>query len=263
MGISAVKVALDKLPYDIKEVDLIVGASYSPFDTVATLAHVVQEAFQIPDTRCVYISSACSSFINAMEIVEGYFATGKASKALVVVSEHNTAYSHETDEKSGHLWGDGAAAIFISRDSVGKNEGKIVASMTRGLGNVGKASEAVYLHPRNGGLMMPHGKDVFTHACKYMTEALLDILNKNSIPLVSLTYLIPHQANMRIIKYLACELNFDEEKIITNIQELGNTGSASTLIALSQNMHRLKPDDLVAFTVFGGGYSSGSMLIRF
>jgi 3-oxoacyl-[acyl-carrier-protein] synthase-3 len=181
MGIEAVKEAMKNLPYPISDVDLIIGASYSPFDTVATLAHAVQEHFEIAGAKAVYISSACSSFINAMEIVEGYFAIGKASKALVVTSEHNTAYSNETDEKSGHLWGDGAAAIFLSKEPVAKNEGKVVDIITRGLGNIGKASEAVYLHPTNGGLLMPHGKDVFTHACKYMTEALVDILEKTKL----------------------------------------------------------------------------------
>jgi len=158
MGIEAVKEAMKNLPYPISDVDLIIGASYSPFDTVATLAHAVQEHFEIAGAKAVYISSACSSFINAMEIVEGYFAIGKASKALVVTSEHNTAYSNETDEKSGHLWGDGAAAIFLSKEPVAKNEGKVVDIITRGLGNIGKASEAVYLHPTNGGLLMPQVK---------------------------------------------------------------------------------------------------------
>lgn len=90
MAVEAVKNTVDKLPYPITDVDLIIGASYSPYDTVATIAHVVQEAYSIDKAKAVYISSACSSFINAMEIVEGYFASGKASKALVIASEHNT-----------------------------------------------------------------------------------------------------------------------------------------------------------------------------
>lgn len=263
MSIKAVEAALENLPYDIQDVDLIVGASYSPWDTVATIAHEVQHTFNICDSQAIYISSACSSFINAMEIVQGYFALGKATKALIIASEHNTAYSNETDEKSGHLWGDAAAAMFISKDPVKENEGKIIDVYTRGLGNVGKGTEAVFLHPTNGGLIMPFGKDVFNNACKFMSEAILEVLSRNNKKVEDIDYLIPHQANMRIISYLAGDLKVEESKIITNIEQLGNTGCASTLIGLSQNLDKIQKGNLVGFTVFGGGYSSGSMLIQY
>lgn len=263
MGIEAVKNALENLPYDIQEVDLIVGASYSPWDTVATIAHEVQYHYNINDAQAVYVSSACSSMINAMEIVQGYFAMGKATKAIVIASEHNTAYSDETDEKSGHLWGDGAAAVFISKEKISENEGQVIDIFTRGLGNVGKGIEGVFLHPTNGGLIMPYGKDVFTHACKYMSEALVEVLQRNQYKVSDVALLIPHQANMRIINHLAKDLKINVAKVVTNIGEYGNTGSASTLIGLSQNLHKIKEGDLVGFTVFGGGYSSGAMLIKY
>jgi len=263
MSIEAVKAAAKNLPYNISEVDLIIGASYSPYDTVATIAHVVQNAFDINNAQALYVSSACSSFLNAVEIAQGYFAMNKASKVLIVASEHNTVYSDESDEKSGHLWGDGAAAVFLSKEPVQKNEGKIVDILTRGLGNIGKSVDAVFLHPREDGLVMPNGKDVFTNACKYMIEALSEITERNNVSIENLDYIIPHQANMRIISYISQQLKYDEQKIITNIQDLGNTGCASTLIGLSQNINKIKKGDLIGFTVFGGGYSSGSMLIQF
>jgi len=263
MSIDAVKNAMENLPYSIKDVDLIIGASYSPYDTVATIAHAVQESFGIENAQAIYISSACSSFINAVEIAQGYFAMGKASKALIVASEHNSAYSHDSDEKSGHLWGDGAAAMFISKEPVNKNEGKIIDVYTCGLGNVGKAIEAVYLHPGNGGLVMPNGKDVFVHACQFMSNVLIKILERNNIAIEKLDYLIPHQANMRIIKHIASELNYKEEQIFSNIEDLGNTGCASTAICLSQNSNKIEPGNLIGFTVFGGGYSTGSMLVQY
>jgi len=198
-----------------------------------------------------------------MEIVQGYFALGKATKAIVIASEHNTAYSDETDEKSGHLWGDGAAAVFISKEKMTENEGQVMDIFTRGLGNVGKGIEGVYLHPTNGGLIMPHGKDVFTHACKYMSEALVEVLHRNNYKVEDVDLLIPHQANMRIISHLAKDLKINLNKVITNIGEYGNTGSASTLIGLSEHLDKIKKGDLVGFTVFGGGYSSGAMLIQY
>ena len=94
MGLEAVKALLPKLPFDVEEIDLIVGASYTPADTIATLGHVAQNYLKIPHIPVVYLSTACSSLINAIEIVEGYFATGKSSKALVVVADHNTAFAN-------------------------------------------------------------------------------------------------------------------------------------------------------------------------
>lgn len=263
MGIEAVNAALKTLPYTINDVDLIIGASYTPYDTVGTLAHEVQRHFSIENAKSVYISSACSSLINALEIVEGYFATGKSEHALIVVSEHNSAYSHDDDEKSGHLWGDGAACIFVSKNHVKPNSPYIRDIYTKGLGHVGRSIEAVFLHPANGGLLMPFGKDVFVHACNYMIEALDILLERNNLSVNNLTYIIPHQANMRIINHIAEHYKIPEERMFNNIEELGNTGCASTLIALSQNIHKIEPEALLGITVFGGGYSCGSLLMQF
>lgn len=84
MSMEALRNALPQLPYDITEVDLIISASYSPYDTVATAAHNAQFEFNITNAKALYLSSACSSFINALEVVEGYFAMGKACKALIL-----------------------------------------------------------------------------------------------------------------------------------------------------------------------------------
>lgn len=84
MSMEAIRNALPLLPYDITEVDLIISASYSPYDTVATAAHKAQFEFNIKNAKALYLSSACSSFLNALEVVEGYFAMGKASKALIL-----------------------------------------------------------------------------------------------------------------------------------------------------------------------------------
>lgn len=263
MAVEAVNRALKSLPFDIKEVDLIVGASYTPYDTVATIGHTVQREFGISEAQVVYVSSACSSLVNALEIVEGYFAMGKATRALVIASEHNTFYSDETCEKSGHLWGDGATALLISDEPMGDKPGEILNIFTRGLGHIGKGTEAVFLRPGEGGLQMPDGRDVFMHACNFMRVALERTLESCNLTIEDLDFIIPHQANHRIIANLIKQLTLQPKKVLTNIQELGNTGCASTGICLSQNMDKIPVDSLVGLTVFGGGYSAGAVLIRF
>lgn len=263
MGLTAVKNALPKLPYNIEDVDLIIGASYTPLDTVATLAHVTQREFNIQNARAVYVSSACSSFLNALEIAEGYFALNKANKALIVCSEHNTAYSNDTDPKAGHLWGDAAVAVFVSKDKQAENEPEITEIYTRALGHVGKGPGGVYLRPKTEGIQMPDGRDVFMHACRFMCEAIHHVTEKQDCEIEDLSYIIAHQANMRIINNVAGQLKLSDDKFLSNINELGNTGSPSSPLVFAQNYEKFKSGDKVVLTVFGGGYSSGGCFIRF
>ena len=262
MGLEAIADAAKKHPYDIKDVDLIVSASYSPYDTVATLAHEAQKEYDITGAKAVYCSAACSSFINGLEIVEGYFASGKASKALLICSEHNTYYSNEADPKSGHLWGDAAVAFFISKDRIADADKEILTVFTEGLGNIGKGPEGVKLRPKEDGITMPDGRDVFIHACRYMTYALDKGLKQASLTIDDIGSFICHQANKRIVAQVGHRLEKPMDAFINNIEELGNTGSASAALVYAQNRDRIPQGSNVAFMVFGGGYSCGCFIIR-
>jgi 3-oxoacyl-[acyl-carrier-protein] synthase-3 len=201
--------------------------------------------------------------LNALEIVEGYFAMEKASKALIVCSEHNTAYSNDTDPKAGHLWGDAAVAMFLSKEKQKDHEPEIVEIYTRALGHVGKGPGGVYLRPKTEGIQMPDGRDVFMYACKYMCEAIECVVKKQNCSLEDVSYIIAHQANMRIIQNVARQLKLPDERFLSNITELGNTGSPSSPLVFAQNYEKFKSGDSIVLTVFGGGYSDGSCFIRF
>ena len=262
MSVEAVEAAICRLPYPLGDVDLIVGATYTPYDTVATLAHAVQNHFPFRRARALSVSSACSSFLNALEIVEGYFATNKAHRAIVVAAEHNSAYSDDMDIQSGHLWGDGAGAVFISNERLTDRDLEIIDLDTVGLGHIGKGMEAVHLRPNNGGLRMPFGRDVFVHAIRYMVSEVETLLTKNGFTGEDIKHFIPHQANSRIISHIAASFGLKNEEMILNIGETGNTGCASTPIALSQSWDRFQRDELIVLSVFGGGYSGGAMLMK-
>ncbi len=262
MGLAAIDNAIKSLPYDPSEVDLIVSAAYSPADLVATLAHEAQRKYNIDGAKAVYASSACSSFVNGLEIVEGYFASGKARKALLVCSEHNTYYANESDPKCGHLWGDGAVAFFLSAEPCAPGEPEIKHIYTCGLGNVSKGPEGVKLRPHEDGITMPDGRDVFMHACKYMVHALEQVTAPEQLTLQQLDYIICHQANMRIVANVIHQLGMPAEKFLSNIAELGNTGSASAAIVFAQNRDRFTKGDRIGLTVFGGGYSCGAFLVE-
>lgn len=263
MAMDAVANALPKLPYDIKDVDLIVAAAYTAYDTVATVAHEVQKAYDIDGARALYMSSACSSFVNGLEVVEGYFASGKAKKALLICSEHNSYYSNDDDEKAGHLWGDAAVAFFLSTEPCAPGEPEITAIYTAGLGNISKGPEGVMLRPREGGIQMPYGRDVFVHACKYMIDAL-DKAGEmaGGFKAKDMDRIICHQANGRIVDNVAHQLELPKSTFVNNIGELGNTGSAGAPLAFAQYRDEFPKGSKIGLTVFGGGYSCGAFVVR-
>jgi 3-oxoacyl-[acyl-carrier-protein] synthase-3 len=263
MGLAATAKAIEKLSYSVQDVDLIVSAGYTPEDTVGTLAHIVQREYNIRNARTMMVSTACSSFLNALEIVQGYFALGKATKALIICSEINSAYNNECDPKCGHLWGDAAIAMFVSKERITGNEPEILNITTRGLGHVGKGPAGVILSLRNGGLQMMYGKDVFSHAVQHMIEALKTVAGEINITVQDVDYVIAHQANMRIVSSMLHVMNIPEHKSLNNIKKYGNTGSASAFLVFMEHWHLYEKNMLIGITVFGGGYSSGAILIRF
>ena len=121
--------------------------------------------------------------------------------------------------------------------------------------------EAVHLRPRDGGILMPEGRDVFIQACTYMPKNVLHLLEKNGYTLDNLTYFIGHQANMRIMANIAKQLNLPDENF-AQYRGAGKYGSVSSALVYAQNDKNFKKDDLIAITVFGGGYSTGACLIK-
>lgn len=262
MAYEAVEDALTRLIYPVTDVDLIVAAHYCAYDTVGTVAHRVQRKFGITGAKAVYASSACSSFVNGLEIIEGYFAMGKAKRALLICSEHNSYYSNDHDSKAGHLWGDAAVAYFLSAEKVSDNDIEILSIYTEGVGHIGSGPDGVLLRPKEGGISMPNGRDVFMYAVKYMQYALEKNLEEAGLNKDDINYFITHQANMRIVKQLARMMDMPMERFLNNIQELGNTGSASAPLVLSQHQDELKKGDMVSLMVFGGGYSCAAFTVR-
>lgn len=265
LAIKALENLLASFPNkDLPSIDLIVGATYTPYDTIHTLAHAVQRYLKIDEIPVVSISTACSSFLNALEIVQGYFAMQKASLALVVAADHNTAYSDETDKNSGHLWGDGAVAVLISQKKpFDATYLRVIDIFTAGGGSLGKADESVFLRPIHEGFAMNNGRDVFLYACEYMNKASLHILQRNQKTIDDVAYFAPHQANKRITSHVADSLGLPMEKVLSNIEYFGNTGCAGCVIAIWENQRKFQHKDLILMAVFGGGYSYGAALLEY
>ncbi len=262
MSLRAVEDAASSLPYPITEVDLIVQASYSPDDTVGTTAHRIQRHFGIENAKVMYVSSACSSAINALEIVVSFFRSGIAHKALVIAGDRNSTYSDDNDSTHGHLWGDAAVAYFLSTERHTDRDLEIVDIDTHGLGCISAGPDGVYLKPAKDGIRMPGGRDVFNQACVNIEKYTREILERNGLEVSDLDWFVSHQANLRIVTHVCRELRLPMERTINNISELGNTGCGSSLLALAQNRDKPKEGDTIVIATFGGGYSVGTVLLR-
>ncbi len=264
MGICATEKLFTELRMSPDEIDLIVGASYTPWDTVGTLAHRVQRHFHVTNCVALYISTACSSFLNALEIVDAFMVAGRCRTALIVTSEHNSAWADDTDAVSGHLWGDGAAAMIVSNLDGRQSMLEMIDVHTSGLAYVGKGPDGVYLTPAEGsrGLVMPHGKDVFSSACRFMVSEATEMLARQQLAVADLSLFVPHQANLRILENVREALRIPEARVAITVDHLGNTGCASIPITLSIARDRIEADGWVLCTAFGGGYSVGSALFR-
>ena len=262
MAVEAVERLRTSLPNGLGKVDLILGGSYTPWDTLATMAHVVQRKFDLQDARALYISSACSSFLNAIELAAAYFDSGRSKNALIVMSEHNSLYCKDEDFKAGHLWGDGAAAMLLSKEKTPDTFMEILDVTTAGLGHLGVGPEGVYLAVKGEGLVMPNGRDVFQHACRAMEDLSRQMLSKHQLAVSDVRLLVAHQANGRIINHVADTLGLTSDQVANTVTTLGNTGCASVPISLYRYRHMLRSGDYVLLVAFGGGYSSGAALAR-
>lgn len=261
MAIAVTDLLTKKL--GLPEYDLIIGATYTPYDTVFTVAHAVQRHLNLPAIPTISLSTACSSLLNAFEVAEGYFAIGKAKRALIVGSEHNSAYFDDTDRVCGPLWGDGAVAFSVSKEKLLDQDMSVAYLKTAGAATEGKASVAVSLRPWEGGtLVMPNGRDVFIYACNFMYDESIKLLQASNLTIEDIDFFVPHQANLRISKHVGEQLKLPEEKLVLNTDKYGNTGCCGFGIGLSEILPQIRKGHKILVVVFGGGYSYGSMLIQ-
>lgn len=268
----AARRALEMAGVSPEELDLIILGTVTPDFPFPATACIIQQELGAHRAAAFDLSAACSGFIYGLNMAEAYIKSGMARKVLVMGAEVLTRIVDFTDRNTCILFGDGAGAVVVEADT---GEQGILSShiFTNGTHwgllyqpGCGGRNPAVAPNTFTDKLhyLRMEGNEVFKHAVRAMGDAAVAALEHNAVTADDVSLLIPHQANRRIIEATGKRVGIPEERIFVNLHKYGNTSSASIPLALDEANRegRLKSGDLVLLDAFGGGFTYGSVLLK-
>lgn len=269
LAANAAKVILEKGNIDPLTVDLIIVATISGDYLTPSTACLVQAKIGAKKAIAFDVSAACSGFIYALSIADKFIKNGVYKNALVIGAEVLSKHMDYTDRTTCVLFGDGAAGVFLERS----DKGGILAEDLGSNGEKGMYLTAGCIPPANAyyeagenteRYIKMDGRGVFEFATRQTPKCLAALAEKSGVPLTELEYVIPHQANYRIIEIISRKTKIPMEKFYLNMAEYGNTSSASIPIALNEAVEKglIKAGDKVALAGFGGGLTWGAVLVE-
>ena len=270
LGAEAAKAALADAGISADEVDLLIVATLSPDMFFPSTACFVQEKIGAKNAYCYDLGAACSGFLYALDTARNQIASGAVDTALVIGAEKMSAFIDWEDRGTCILFGDGAGAAVLRAGGEGRgvmraamgSDGSLADLLwTPGGGSRTPFSQEV-LDQRAHYLRM-QGREVFKHAVVRMAESVLQALEKNEVSVDDIKCFIPHQANIRIIDAIAKRLGI-AGRVYSNVERYANTSSAALAIALDEAARSgaIQKGDLVAMTVFGGGFTWGANVLE-
>jgi len=276
MAVEASKMALKNANLEPQDIDFIIFATLSPDYNFPGSGVLVQRSLPFREIGALDVRAQCSGFIYALSIADQYVKTGMYKNILVIGSEVQSNILELSDRNRNFavLFGDGAGAAVVQATT--DPEHRILSTH---LHSQGQYAEDLFLeHPGSRwkdrmspkiieeGKHLPfmQGQAVFKHAVVRFPEAIREALQANGYAESDLDLLVPHQANLRITKYIQQVMNMPDEKVVSNIQKYGNTTAASIPIALTEawQQGRVRSGDLVCLAAFGSGFTWASALIR-
>jgi 3-oxoacyl-[acyl-carrier-protein] synthase III len=271
-GTKAALQALERAGLEPTDIDLIVCATTTPDQIMPSTGALIQAQIGATNAAGMDLFAACSGFLYGLTMVESMVRTGQIRYALVIGAEVLTKYVDYTDRGTCVIFGDGAGAAVIGPVPEGKG---ILATKIR---SDGRYEEQLYAPGGGTKLGTTHktiddrehffkmkGNELFKVAVRSMADISAEMLEKSGYTVDDVDIVIPHQANQRITDAVASRLGVPEEKVYSNIAEMGNTSSASIPIAMDECIQsgRIKEGSLVLLTAFGGGVTWGGTVIRF
>ena len=269
LGIKAVEKMLADYNIDPAEVDLLICATSNPDYRFPSTASVIAHGTGLSNAYAYDIQAACAGFIVALQDANAYVRSGIYKKVVVVCAEKMSSMVNYQDRATCPLFGDGAACVLVTPT---EQEGVGVIDAVFHVDGRGRE----YLLMEAGGSVLPtsqetldagkhflyqEGRNVYKNAVTDMLTSTQDVMKRNNLTADDVDYLIPHQANLRIIEAVADRAKFPLDKVLVNIQHYGNTSAASIPLCLDEYKDKLKKGDRLVLTAFGAGFTWGAMYL--
>ena len=269
LGAPALKKLLEKTNTNPDDIQVVICSTTTPDYKFPSTASIIAEKCGVKHSFAFDIQAACSGFLYAMEVANGFVKSGLYKKVVVVSAEFMSSIVDYTDRSTCPIFGDGATAVLVepTTEDLGIIDTELHAD---GVG-------LPYLMLKAGGTAHPtthetlekreqfihqEGKTVFKYAVTCMADVSESMMKRNNLTHEDIDWLVPHQANMRIIEATAHRMNLDKSKVMVNIHKYANTSSASVPLALADWESKLKKGDKLIMSAFGAGFTWGSMYIK-
>ena len=269
MGAEAVKGVLDKSGVSADEIQLLICATVTPDMQFPATANIICDKVGIKNAFSYDLNAASSGFLYALSTAAAFIESGMYTKVIVVGADKMSSIIDYTDRQTSIIFGDGAGAVLLQPNTEGNG---VLDSIL-----LSDGSGRVHLHQKAGGSVKPathatvdarehyvyqEGQAVFKHAVVRMAEVAEQIMIKNNLTADTVNWLVPHQANLRIIEATRNRVNLAEEKVMLNIQRYGNTTNATIPLCLWEWETKLKKGDNLILTAFGGGFTWGAIYLK-
>ncbi|QIM69091.1 beta-ketoacyl-ACP synthase III [Basfia succiniciproducens] len=263
MGANAAAKALEMANLDPQEIELIIVGTTTNSHSYPSAACQIQGILNIKDAISFDVAAACTGFVYALSVADQFIKSGQVKKALVIGSDLNSRHLDETDRSTVVLFGDGAGAVILEAS---EQQGIVSTHLHA---SADKEDMLSLPHIERGedksGYITMQGNATFKLAVGQLSSVVEETLEKNNLQKSDLDWLIPHQANIRIISATAKKLDMDMSQVVLTIEKYGNNSAATVPVALDEAVRdgRIKRGQLLLLEAFGGGWTWGSALVRF
>lgn len=269
LAIKAAQNLIEKRKLNPEEIDVVIVATATPDMPVASTAVYVATQIGATNAFAYDLQAACSSFLYGMSTASAYIESGRYKKVLLIGADKMSSIIDYTDRATCIIFGDGAGAVlfepnyeglgfqdeYLRSDGIGREFLKIDAG-----GSILPPSEETVKNRQH--FVFQDGKTVFKYAVSGMADVSEKIMQRNNLSHDDVNWLVAHQANRRIIDATSGRMGLDESKVLVNIEKYGNTTSATLPLLLSDFEHKLKKGDNLIFAAFGGGFTWGSIYLK-
>ena len=269
LGVGAAQRLLKKKNISPDEIELVICATVTPDHTFPATANIISDKLGIKNAWSFDVNAACSGFLYALTTGAKFIETGMHKKVLVIGADKMSAIVDYTDRSTCVIFGDGAGAVLLEPDTEGYG---IIDAILKSDGH-GRH----YLHMKAGGSLKPpshetvdarehyvfqDGQPVFKAAVKGMADVSAEIMDKNNLKSEDVAWLVPHQANKRIIDATASRMGVGSDKVMLNIEKYGNTTAGTIPLCLWDYEKQLKKGDNIILAAFGGGFTWGAIYLK-